>query len=438
MRRFLYLTPYFAPQTQVGALRPLKFARHLPACGWQPVVVCDLWPSDAVDLRMCDHVPPQTPVLRTYSARATPTWRALQSRSPRRAERRRPLAPWHERTLPAWLLEQAELVPLGEHSPDMAHAERAAWHALEQFPDCEAVVVNADPFAASLVGARVARAAGLPLVQDFRDIWAPCDLRRPRRLGPIRWLEDELERACIEPAAHVLINTEASLADYRAFYPDLPPSRFSLLRNAFDRDLTGHGSHPGFDRFTLLHLGNFSRFRVADPLVELLGRLVARGVPAGAVQIATTGPFGAQALQRAAELGVADCIVRVPAVPYPATGPLMAGADVLVYVAEPGARQRIASKLYDYLGSPRPILSVADNPESAALLEHCGGGVQAGVDDVEKMATFVADEFRAGRQRIVARRLEGLSAADAAARLAQVLDAVVAGRDVPYLPADRR
>ncbi|MSP92034.1 MAG: hypothetical protein EXR79_09590 [Myxococcales bacterium] len=432
LRRFLYLTPYFAPHTQVGALRPLKFARHLPTHGWQPVVVCDLWPSDAVDLGMCAHVPPATPVLRTYSKRAAPTWRALRSRQdpialappPRRV-------PWHERLLPAWLLEQAELVPLGEHSPDMAHAERAAWDALDQYPECEAVVVNADPFAASLVGARVAHAAGLPLVQDFRDIWAPCDLRRPRRLGPIRWLEDALERACIEPAAHVLVNTETSLADYRAFYPDVPAARFSLLRNAFDRELTGHGHHGGFDRFTLLHLGNFSRFRVADPLVELLGQLVARGVPRGAVQIATTGPFGTRALQRATDLGVADAIVRVPAVPYPATGPLMEAADVLVYVAEPGARQRIASKLYDYLGSPRPILSVSDNPESAELLERCGGGVQAGVSDIDTLATFVLGEFQAGRQRQIERRLVGLSACDAAGRLATVLASVVAGRMVP-------
>ena len=228
----------------------------------------------------------------------------------------------------------------------------------------------------------------------------------------------------------MLLNTATSLADYRAFYADLPPAHFSLLRNGFDRDLTGHGFHGGFDRFTLLHLGNFSRFRLADPLVELLGLLVGRGVPVGAIQIATTGPFGAHALQRAAALGVAECIVRVPAVAYPETGALMAAADVLVYVAEPNARQRIASKLYDYLGSPRPILSIADNPESADLLERCGGGVQAGVGDIDKMATFVLGEFRAGRQRMVQRRDVGMSAYETAGRLAEVLGAVVAGRRV--------
>jgi glycosyltransferase involved in cell wall biosynthesis len=428
LRQFLYITPYFAPQTQVGALRPLKFCRHLAPFGWQPVVLCDLWQSDAVDLRMLNHVPADVQVLRDYSAKAQPTWRGLLADGPRNPAPKRE-KPWHERVLPPWLLEQSELVPLGEHSPDMPHAYRAARHALERFPACEAIVVNADPFAASLVGARLSRDTGLPLVQDFRDIWAPCDLRRPRRLAPIRWLEDELERACLEPAAHVLINTQQSLADYRAHYPGLPEQRFSLLRNAFDRTLTNHGAAPAFDRFTLLHLGQFSRFRVADALVEALGVLVARGIGKEDLQIATTGPFGERAMARAQELGVANMVQRIPGVPYPQTGPLMAAADVLVYVAEPGATQRIASKLYDYLGSPRPILALSDNPESARLLERCGGGVQVGFDDIEGLADAIQAAISAGRQQSVTRRLDGLSAEDTARRLAHVLDAVTAGRD---------
>ncbi|MFT5993917.1 MAG: hypothetical protein ACI82G_002922, partial [Bradymonadia bacterium] len=35
----LYITPYFPPATKVGALRPLKFVRHLGAHGWRVVVL---------------------------------------------------------------------------------------------------------------------------------------------------------------------------------------------------------------------------------------------------------------------------------------------------------------------------------------------------------------------------------------------------------------
>ncbi len=438
MRQFLYITPYFPPQTQVGALRPLKLVRQLPALGWQPVVLCDLWPSDGMDAELERFVPEQAVVLREYSHRAGPTWRRLhrpsaaaQMPKPQRVPKGRPL---HERLIPQWL-NNPELMPLGEHSPDMPWAYKAALQALDDHPAICAIVVNSDPFAAAIVGAWLHQRTGLPLVQDFRDIWAPCKLRRPRRPAPWRWLEDKLERYCLENAAHVVINTQTSLQDYWQFYPDLPADRFSLLRNFFDADLVRHGQHAGYDRFTLLHLGNFSRFRVADPLVRALARSLELGVPRDGVQVATTGAIGQAARDLAEQLGVVDLLRGESEVAYHQTGALCAEADLLVYIAEPNADQRIASKFYDYLGSGRPILSISDNPESAAMLAGMDAAAQFAFADIDGMARFIAAQVRSGRQHAYARPLAGLTALEAGRRYAQILDAVAAGRPVPPVGA---
>lgn len=429
MRKFLYITPYFPPQSQVGALRPLKFVRHLPATGWLPVVLADLWPTDGMDAELDAFVPPEVPVFRDYSALAQPTWQALQSgelakkRPGNTVARAKPL---HERILPHWL-QNPELLPLGEHSPDMPHAYRAALRVIAQHPQIEAIVVNADPFAASVVGALLAKRTGLPLVQDFRDIWAPCKLRRPRRPWPQRWLEDRLERFCFDHAAHMVINTQISLDDYRAFYPQIPADKWSLIRNFYDPALVEHGKHPHFDRLTLLHLGNFSRFRVADPLVEAVALAVAQGLPRAALQVVSTGPFGQAALQLAAERGVADLFKLEPPVPYHRTGPLCRAADVLVYIAEPGADQRIASKFYDYLGAGRPVMALSDNPESAAILADSGAGEQFAMADVHRMAAFIVQQAK-GRQRTLHTRLDGLQAPDAAQKLADILSRITEKR----------
>jgi len=428
MRSFLYLTPYFPPQTQVGALRPLKLVRQLPALGWRPIVLCDLWPTDAMDASLEAFVPAEVVVVRDYSHRAQPAWRRLHgggAAEPRKIAKGKPL---HERVLPAWM-QNPELVPLGEHSPDLPWAWRAARRALREHPGIEAIVVNADPFATALLGAWLARRTGLPLIQDFRDIWAPCKLRRPRRPAAWRILEDKLERACFDAAAHIFINTQTSLDDYRAFYPDLPPGRFSLLRNWFDAELVDHGSHAGFDRFTLLHLGNFSRFRVADPLVCAVARALELGVPKDAIRLASTGAWGDGALALADRLGVRDLFAVEAQRPYQAIGALCAAADLLVYIAEPNADQRIASKFYDYLGAGRPLLAVSDNPESGRLVASEPDAVQCAFQDVEGMAAFIAAQFAAGRQRAVSRRTA--SAAEAGQRYAEVLDAVAGRRAVP-------
>ena len=434
MRQFLYITPYFPPQSQVGALRPLKFARHLPALGWQPIVLCDLWPTDATEPSLEAMVPDDVIIIRDYSRRAAPAYARLNkegvsARLPTREKRR------FERLLPDFL-NKPELLPLGVHSPDMPHALRAARKVLADHPNIEAIMVNADPFAASLVGARLSKATGLPLIQDFRDIWAPCKLRRPRRPLPWLWLEDWLERTCLQAAAHVIINTDISLRDYRLHYPDMPAEKFSVLRNHFDPALVDHGHTEPFDRFTLLHLGNFSRFRIADPLLRAVAQVVAGGVDANTLHVISTGAWGEGAMTLADELGVRDLFSLVSPVPYHEAGPLLRAADVLVMIAEPGADQRIASKFYDYLGTPRPVLSISDNPESAAIIEQCAAAARAtgalpsvdaaqfGHSDIDGIAAYIRGELDRGRQRSVARTCPGLLSREATDELVRILEKV--------------
>jgi hypothetical protein len=54
----------------VGALRPLKFCRHLPALGWEPVVLCDLHESDAIDVTLSEALPAEVTVVRDWSRTA--------------------------------------------------------------------------------------------------------------------------------------------------------------------------------------------------------------------------------------------------------------------------------------------------------------------------------------------------------------------------------
>jgi hypothetical protein len=258
--------------TRVGALRPLKFARHLPAFGWAPVVLCDLWRDDPVDSSLLEAVPSSTVVVRDWARTSAGNMRALEARGsgpfPEPNVAGRPTARRRRgwRPSPEWL-------PLGVHMFDIPHARRAARDVLRRYPDCRAIVVNADPYAAMIVGAELARTTGLPLVQDLRDPWAVCELRRPERPAAQRLLVDRLERWAFERAAKVVLNTETTLADVRAHYPDLPPERFTCIRNHADPELIAGGTHPGFDRFTALFLGNLRRHVEGDVLLRALERL---------------------------------------------------------------------------------------------------------------------------------------------------------------------
>jgi hypothetical protein len=434
LRRFLYLTPYFPPQRRVGALRPLKFARHLPDHGWAPVVLADLGPNDTTSAALVDAVPATTTVLYDYSGRAQRAWQRFAAEAARtdlehsavgaQPEPARPAPPRWPRVRAALrrLQPHPEWLPLGEHSPRMRWAYAAGQRALRAHR-CEAIVVNADPYAAMLVGRALGRAFDLPVIHDLRDPWSVCDLRRPHRPPPQRWLVDRLERACVEDAARFVVNTETALADYRAHYPDVPAERFACIRNHGDAALIDGGSFATPPVFTALFLGNFRRFIDGRVLFEALARLRDLGLGPARLKLRVTGAISTEAHALAASYGVADMLEAHPFVPYHHTGRFMASCDLLVAVGH-ATRQRIPAKVYDYATSRRPVLVISDNAELRGLIDGLGGATMHGLDDSAGIAQTIADAVAAGRQVDVERGDAGLDSATASARLAAILDDV--------------
>jgi hypothetical protein len=430
MKRLLYITPYFPPQTRVGALRPLKFVRHLRQHGWEPIVLCDLSASDRVDWRLPAALPEGLTVLWDYSSRSRAAHAKLSARKSERAE---PAAPetkrggprWYDR-LPSWLNEP-ELVPLGEHAFDMPHALKRSREALRQH-GCEAIVVNIDPHAAALVGARLAEETGVPLLLDLRDPWALCELRRPRRPAPIRKLVDALERYAVTRASAIVLNTETACRDYRQHYADLDPERFLTIRNSSDPTLFARDKQVSFDRKTLLFLGDLRRFVEGDILLELLAELGRRGLKAADLQLVVTGSCPDATLEYAQKLGVEDMLQVSPRVSYLDASATLEAADVLVVLGN-RTRQRIPAKFYDSAKSSRPLLVIGECEELSELLRQRDGSRTFGFGEISAMADYVADLLKDGRPPAVKTGSDSWSAEIATARLAHTLDRVTGGGD---------
>lgn len=402
MRKFLYLSPYFPPLHRVGALRPLKYARHLPDYGWTPVVLCDMWRGAALDMQLLSAVPQSTVVVRDYTPGANRAMTKLVDQG-RKSSRR----PFWERFLnnPEHLL--------------LPYSIAAALRVL-QAHRCEAIVVNADPFEALLVGARVARTSGLPLVLELRDPWSVCELRRKSRPAPLRWVIDRLERRAVETASRVILNTELALADYRAHYSDLPQDRFAVIRNHYDAELISGGVEPHFKRTTLLFLGNLRPFVEGDPLLHLLAALATRGW-SETIQLEVTGECPAAVFQKAKSLGIERMLVKGNYVPYLETGSYMRGADILVFLSF-RTKQRIPAKFYEYLSSSRPILALADNDELAQLIERLPNARIVGLDEPERGADAVETLLSRASQPPDPSVLSEFTSQTASERLAGILD----------------
>ena len=441
MRRFLYITPYFPPQRKVGALRPLKFVRHLPDYGWDPIVLCDLRRDDILDRSLLETVPKNIEIIRNYGLfsryanrrcqKSDFTQRHRKGKDKPRIKKSSVRKPWNvigqilKTGIPSPRIFNPEIMTFLRHSLDIRHGCKVARTRLRK-GDCEAIVVNADPFAALLVGRRLALEFNLPLILDLRDPWAPCDIRRKLRPRLQLRLFDKLERRVMESATKVILNTQETLVIYRKQYSDLPEDRFTLIRNFGDPDLVVNGNFSKRKVFTSLYLGNFRRFVEGEQLIFALAELKQRGFDGSHFQLIITGKILPKTLALFHKLGVEGLIDIHPFISYKQVGPFMETSDLLVLIGH-RTHLRIPAKLYDYIQTSRPILAISDNPEISDLANRIGGITVVGLDDINGIADAIQNEVELGRMRTVDHDTTGLDSLTAAKHLATILDEACSG-----------
>jgi hypothetical protein len=68
-------------------------------------------------------------------------------------------------------------------------------------------------------------------------------------------------------------------------------------------------------------------------------------------------------------------------------------ADLLLVSTDQRRKHIIPAKLWDYLATDRPILSIAPNPEVSSILESTGQGKQISPDHPKKIALFLEEQI---------------------------------------------
>lgn len=230
------------------------------------------------------------------------------------------------------------------------------------------VVVGSHEPATSLQVALVAARSGYPLLADMGDpvlcFYTPKRWRRRAHA---------VERTVCRHAAHVSVTTVAARRALERRH-GIGSDRVSVLRQGFDAmaevqqplDHVDIGMRP--DLLDMLYTGSFYSFRRP---VELVRAVVA----AGSARLSIATSRAPRWLREAAEAHP-ESIQVLGFLPHETVVALQRRADVLVNIANDD-EAHIPGKLYEYLGSGRPILHLdaGKGDEAADLVRELRRGL---------------------------------------------------------------
>ncbi|MGK5080810.1 glycosyltransferase [Janthinobacterium sp. HLX7-2] len=367
-----------------GILRTLGFARHLPECGWQPLV---LSPSAGAYAQQgpsqLAQIGAHTTVRRTLALDAA-RHLAIGGRYPRCLALPDRWSSWWLSAVPAGLRL------IRQYRPD------AIWSTY--------------PIAtAHLIALTLQKISGLPWIADQRDPMLddsdalapyPSEARLHRMHA---WIEQRIAAR----SAAIVCTTPGAMAAHQRRLAQVPRGRFCLIENGHDDDAYANAGHAPTalhaprgqrSRFLLLHSGViYPSERDPQPLFEALARLRREGALHAQnfqLLLRATG-HDAWLAGLLAKYGIADLVSLAPLQPHHAALQEMQGADGLLLLQAANCNAQIPAKLYEYLRCRRPILALTDLAgDSAAKLRHCGidtiGQLASSADCARALLRFLA------------------------------------------------
>jgi len=357
MKKVLVVAYQFPPAGGSGVQRTAKFAKYLPAYGWEPVILTR--ETNRLVLRddtLLEDLPSGMEIIRTPARDLTALPGVLSKAG----------------KFIAWKI----LVPDGEVLW-MKHALEKALARLGK-GDISCLYTTSYPYSDHLMGLEIRKAyPGIPWVADFRDEWTnnPYLLDKPHPEWRAR-RERRMERQVLEKADRLIANTPVMKRNFLALHPDLDlDRRMHVIPNGYDDEdfrLDRKENPEGREyRFTITYTGSLYQRRTPDVFLEAAGRLVESGIiPADKLRIRFIGSMKEGPVRRVARQSGLEGIVEV--LPYmnhkDCIEHMLKSHVLLLLEGGRGSECFYTGKLFEYIRANRPILALVPLKGAAADL----------------------------------------------------------------------
>lgn len=426
----LLLVSYFFPPVGGGAvLRALKLAKYLPEFGYVPTVLAaDDERYTNRDPYLTEQIPPDVTVYRLpvadpfgWPANLYKTFghnRDGQSKEQRAATIKESLG--------------ARLRRVGSFPDPFFPFYKAAlkgFFRIKKPYNIKAIVSTAPPYTDHIVGSRLARITGLPLVLDYRDAWTYNPFGGPPTfLHAAGWRI--IEQRVLSSASAVVTVTDAMADDYRRrFRIDAP---VYTVPNGYDEDDFTDVAEIPRDRFTIVYAGKFYEGREPYVFLEGVRKAMSAGdLGAEDIEIRFLGAIPDDIKTSLVSYGL-PVVVKGHVTHGEAISEIVsAHANLLVIGEGSGMGTTLTGKLFEYLRAGRPIIAlIPPAGEAAKIIREMDAGCVVSPSDVQGIADSLSGLYARYRRGELERRetpypgLERYERRNIAGRFAGILDSV--------------
>jgi len=374
-----------------GVQRPVKFAKYLKRLGWEPIVVApdpDIYHTFDNSL---------TKELNDSSIRVERVKNSPLIRAGKKSINPSPRKPWMASLL-KWITSWFFL-------PDNKKGwiDDAVNRCLELI-DTESISVvfaTAPPYSNLIAARRIRKETGLPVVMDLRDDWLESHLIH----YPTRWHYNKMkkiEAETLSSADHITVvnsfyrsKIEGRLG---AQCPDI-----TVIPNGFDRENFEQTiPAPDDSKFSILYSGMFYGSRKPDWFLQAVKKVIERNPEISEhLELRFQGGLNESHWKTINRLELSKYTTDFGYLAHQKAVQNIVSSDILFLTL--GDRKHNSAvtpgKVFEYMGSMKPILAFIPDGITRSLLKNYGAAVSVGIKDVDAGANAVEEFYTKWKQK---------------------------------------
>lgn len=336
VKKILFITYAWPPKGGVGVMRVLKFAKYLPQLGWMPVI-----------LTTDDNAPG----------------------SPSRNEdvgidkkRYKTVRVAYEDRLSAFPVRLRRILLIPDTMIGWLRSAVEEGLKLLKEEKIDAIFSTSPPRTAHLIASELKKRSDLPWAADLRDLWS-CDHFEKESFLRKYLFSLPMERKILKGADRV-VTVSGEWALDLARTSGIAADKIRVITNGFDEEDYSDIPTDRSPRFTLAYTGKLHR-EMQDPeiLFETLGDCVKENLIKRDkidIRFYTLGFRKADILSLARKYGIADIVTECGPVDYKESLKIQRDASALLFFQWKGAKGWYSAKIFEYLGSKRPVIVISE------------------------------------------------------------------------------
>jgi glycosyltransferase involved in cell wall biosynthesis len=394
-KRVLIVSYVFPPVGGAGVQRTTKFVKYLPGLGWMPSVLTVANPSvPAWDESLVSDIGEDVIVRRARTLEPSYAVKSTVSANEAKGAAKKG---GMKAAVKGAVRGAGKLVL--QPDPQVLWAPAALTEGKRLLSEIhhDVIFVSGPPFSSFLLGAKLSKWAGVPLVLDYRDEWDISNtyLENKKMGRGSLWLQRRMQWYAMRQASAVVATTRGSVRALEKIRDACgSKARVECIYNGYDPldfpETPQRAAGGRRDKFRLAYVGTLWNLTSIAPVVEAVELLAKRSPElAKNLELVVVGRRTEQQQAILARLRGLSCgLVEHPYLPHDEALELVRGADALCVLLSDvaGAERVVPAKIFEYMAAKRIILGVARKGEMWDLLRDHPAALLHEPRDVEGIA----------------------------------------------------